>query len=120
MQQLLLFEALMRLGAGLVLIIAPRIAVRIAGLPEAGKGFWTRLFGAALVGLAGASILETQVSGTHGLGLAGSIIINLTMASVLGALLVLHAGPITMRGRILAWFVFSLLLLLSLVELAYA
>ena len=117
MQQLLWLETLLKLVPGVLLALAPLTTLRIIGLPRPDTGFWPRLCGALLVGMAGALFLEGTSRG-HGLGLAGAIVINLCGASVLAALLVLDAGPPSRRGRIVVWLIVCLLVTLSVFEIA--
>jgi hypothetical protein len=119
-EQLLTFEVLLKLAGGLALIVAPRTVARLLGLPSADVAFWPRLLGAVLVGLAGAALIEARLSPARGLGLAGAIAVNLAGAAMIGALLILgRAGP-ARRGRILLGLVAGLLVVLSLVEIAWA
>ena len=92
MQQLLWLETLLKLVPGILLALAPLTTLRLLGLPRPDTGFWPRLCGAMLVGLAGALFLEGTSRG-HGLGLAGTIVINLCGGAVLATLLVLDLGP---------------------------
>jgi hypothetical protein len=117
-QQLLWIETLLKLTGGLVLAIAPMSAVKLFGLPQTGTSFWPRLLGAVLIGLAGAMFLEARVAGSHGLGLAGCAVVNLTGAAMMAALLVTDAGPPSVRGRGLLWLLVILLAALSILELA--
>jgi hypothetical protein len=70
-----------------------------------------------LVGVAAASYAEG--AGWHGLGLAGSVLINLIAAAVIFALLVLGNPAPTSRGRAALSALAGLLLLLAFVELAF-
>jgi hypothetical protein len=117
-EQLLWIEACLKLGTGLALIVAPRTLARLFGLPSADQAFWPRLLGALLIGLAAASLLEMRTQG--GLGLGGSIAVNLAAAAMIGALLILGRAGKTMRGRFLLWVAAATLVILSLVEIAYA
>ena len=117
-EQLLWIEACLKLGSGLVLIVAPRTLARLLGLPSADQPFWPRLLGALLIGLAVASLLEVRMQG--GLGLGGSIAVNLAAGAMIGALLILGRAGKTKRGRFLLWLTAVALIVLSLVEIAYA
>jgi len=116
-QQLLWLETLLKLAPGLVLVIAPLTTLRVLGLPRPETGFWPRLCGALLLGLAGALFLEGTSRG-HGIGLAGIIVVNLTGAATLASLLVLDAGPASARGRLAVWLIVCALVLLSVTEIA--
>ena len=117
-EQLLWIEACLKLAGGLALTVAPRTLARLLGLPSADQPFWPRLLGALLIGLAAASLLEARMQG--GLGLAGSIAINLAGAAMIGALLILGRAGNTRRGRSLLWLIAGALVFLGLVEIAHA
>lgn len=117
-EQLLWIEACLKLAGGLALTVAPRTLARLLGLPSADQTFWPRLLGALLIGLAAASLLEARMQG--GLGLAGSIAINLAGAAMIGALLILGRAGNTRRGRSLLWLIAGALVVLGLVEIAHA
>ncbi len=117
MQQLLWLETLLKFAPGMLLALAPLTALRILGLPRPDTGFWPRLCGVLLIGLAGALFLEGTARG-HGLGLAGVIIINLSGAAMLASLLVLDAGPVSTRGRTTVWLIVCLLIVISVFEIA--
>jgi hypothetical protein len=117
-QQLLWIETLLKLFAGLLLVLAPGGTLRVFGLPRTETGFWPRLLGAVLLGLAGATFLEGSAPGSHGLGLAGCLIINASSVSVMATLLALDAGPQSARGRAAMWALVVLLTLLGILEIA--
>lgn len=119
-QQILFIEFVLKLSGGLVLTIAPLTAAKVFGLPVANSGFWPRLLGAVLIGLAGAIWLQSDVPNTDGIAAGGLLIINLVSAIVLMSLLVMDAASRTKRGTIALWALFAVLLGLSLAELAYA
>lgn len=120
LQQLHVIEIVLKLAAGLALIIAPRSLARLLGLPSADEPFWPRLLGSVLVGIAAATILEGQLPARNGLGIAGSIAINIAGAMMIAALLLVGRAGSTKRGRALLWLTTAALTLLSLVELAWA
>ncbi len=84
MQQLLWIETLLKFSAGLMLVLAPLATIKLLGLPPASTGFWPRLLGALLIGIAGALFLEGSVPGSRGLGLAGCLVINFSAVSLMG------------------------------------
>ncbi len=118
MQQLLWIETLLKFSAGLVLVLAPQATIKLLGLPRSETSFWPRLLGAVLVGIAGALFLEGSRPGSLGLGLAGSAVVNLAGAAMMGTLLAMDAGPPSTRGRVLVWSLLALLLFLSILEMA--
>ena len=119
-QQLLWIETLLKLAGGLSLAILPLSTARLLGLPVGTSGFWPRLLGAVLLGLAGAAFVEGSASGSKGLGLGGAVLVNLACAGMLVALLVLGRATGTSRGRAMLWALAVSLLVLSLFEIAVA
>ena len=119
MQQLLWIETLLKLAGGLALCLAPLTVIRLFGLPPAGSGFWPRLLGAVLIALSVASFLEGATLSTGGLGLAGSLAINLSAVAMISTHLMLGAGPQTRRGRVVLWLLVAALSLLALFEIAH-
>lgn len=118
MQQLLWIETLLKLCAGLLLVLTPRTTIKLFGLTPAESGFWPRLLGAVLIGMAGALYLEGGWPGSSGLGLGGCVIVNLSAVSIMVSLLVLEAGPPSARGRGATWGIVILLIGLSILEVA--
>ena len=121
--QLLWFEILLKGTVGLVMLLMPVSAARLAGLPHTSSTFWPRLFGAALIGIAGAFAVEGyhQAGGAiaaKGLGLGGAVIINLTTLLALFGTLI-FAAVATWRGRLLVWLLILLLLFLTVIEIAH-
>jgi len=117
-QQLLWIETLLKLVSGFMLAVAPMSAIKLFGLPRTDTGFWPRLLGAVLIGLAAAMFLEARTADSQGLGLAGCVVVNLSGAAMMATLLVMDAGPPSVRGRGLLWLVVILLLVLSITEIA--
>jgi hypothetical protein len=116
-QQLLWLETLLKFFPGVMLALAPMTTVRAFGLPRPDSGFWPRMCGALLIGVAGALFLEGTATG-HGLGLAGVVILNICGAALLAAMLVLERGPTSIRGRTAVWLTVCALVALSIVEIA--
>lgn len=120
--QLLWLETLFKGSIGLIMLLAPLTASKLAGLPHAASTFWPRLFGAALLGIAAAFAVEgyTQLNPNitaGGLGLGGAIVINLvTVVSLIGTLI--FRSIKTKRGILLIWLFIALLMALILFEIA--
>ncbi len=120
MQQLLFIETVLKLVVGTLLLAVPGTVSRTLGLPRDPSGFWPRLLGATLLGLAAAAVLEGWIGRAHGLGVAGLLAIDLAVASGLASLLILGKAAQTRRGRILLWLAVAVLVLLALLELPHA
>lgn len=114
--QLLWIEFLLKGAAGLLLFLAPLTSIRILGLPATPTGFWVRLLGALLIGIAVASALEGARYTVHGLGLAGALAINLTAASALSTMLLSDPTALKARGRSLLWLLAAVLAVLSFAQ----
>lgn len=118
MTEFLLLETSIKFAAGLLLVAAPLSTLRLLGLARPPSGFWPRLTGALLLGLAAASFIEIRLPGSKGLGLYGLITINLIAAGAIMGALIMDAGAPTRRGRIVLWLTVGLLMTLSLAEIA--
>jgi hypothetical protein len=120
--QLLWFEFLLKLVVGLPLAIAPRLTVRILGLPQVSNAaaFWPRFTGVLLIGLALATFLQGWRGQSHGLGLSGSAAINACLALAMLLCLVLDQAGLTRRGRLLLALTALLLATISILEAAVA
>lgn len=112
LDQFLWINALFALTGGLLLLIIPTLAMRVLGLPGTNQLFYPRLFGAALLGIGLAIIIEGAGTKSVGLGAGGLVAINIIASVVLGLQLILGTTGMTLRGRVLLWFIaFSLGLL---------
>jgi len=116
-QQLLWIETLLKLSAGLLLVLAPMSVIKLLGLPRTETGFWPRLLGSVLIGLAGALFVEGRAPGSQGLGLTGCVIVNFSAVSMMVGLLALEAGLPSARGRAVVWALVVLLVCLSVLEI---
>lgn len=112
-------EIALKGSVGLLLLLIPGIVIRTFGLPAAPNGFWPRIAGALLTGLALATLIQGSLKGVSGLGLAGSIAINIVGAVTIASILIVGGGPPARRGRVLLWALVIALVLLSLFELAH-
>mgnify|MGYP003498386214 CR=1 FL=1 len=120
--KLLWLEAGICAGLAFLLLIFPHIFSRLLGWPAA-SGYWPRLLGALLAGVAiatGADQLGwTQPGSRGGVGLAGYIAINIALVFVLVSLLVVGEGLPTRRGRFFGWMSVIGFTLLALVEIGH-
>lgn len=105
---------------GLPLLFAPAPVARVLGLPEATPGFYPRVLGGVLTGIATALVVERRrgaSGGSVGLGTGGAIAINtLGGGAVAWWLLSAEAGRLPRRGRSVLWAVASSVLGIGLVE----
>lgn len=120
MQQLIWLETLLKLIGGGLLLLLPLTTIRALGLPRSDSGFWPRLLGAVLIGLAGAFYLEDRFPGSKGLALGGAIIVNMAVATALIIMLALGGGAPKPRGRLALWLLVIVLVGLGLIEIAHA
>jgi hypothetical protein len=119
LQQLLWLETLLKLSGGLFLLLFPLTVIKVLGLPPAGSRLWPRLLGAMLVALAAASFIEGAGLSTRGLGVAGSLAVNLAAAAVLAAHLMTGDGARTRRESVLLWSLTLILIVLVSFEIAF-
>lgn len=117
LQQLLFIETVLKLSGGLVLLLAPLTAAHVFGLSKPQSGFWPRLLGAVLIGLAGATYLEAVKH--DGLSMAGCVVINLTVSAVIIILLLLGAAATSRRGRAALGLLAIMLAGLAFFEIAF-
>ncbi len=119
-QQLIWIEAILKGTVGLLLLLAPGTLARVLGLPRPETGFWPRLLGSSLLALTAAYLVEGFAAGrTQGLGLGGSVAVNLAAAPLIAAVTLMAAPQLTRRGKALLWLLAILVAVLGLVELAY-
>ncbi len=116
MQQLLYIETILKFSGGLVLLLLPLTACSVFGLPKPQSGLWPRLLGTVLIGIAGATYIE-GATGTHGLGMAGCLVINMVAVASILTLLTFGAAGKSRRARGILALLALALLLLSFLEL---
>lgn len=120
MQQLLWFEVVLKAAAGLTLLLIPLTALRIAGLQRPDTGFWPRLVGGIILGIAIAVYITLQFPEARGgLGPAGLIPINLAAAAALIAPLIMGTAAPSRRGKLFLFLNSVILLTLSFLEIAH-
>lgn len=120
MQQILWFEVVLKAAAGLTLFLIPLTAIRITGMQKPETGFWPRLLGAVVLGIAGAVFMTLQFPESRGgLGPAGLIPINLAGAAAMIAPLILGSAAATRRGRLFILANAIVLLTLAFLEIAH-
>ena len=120
MQQILWFEVVLKAAAGLALVLLPVSAIRLVGMQRPETGFWPRLLGAVVLGIAGGVLVGLQDPQAIGsIGPAGLIPINLAGAgAMLGHLIMGNAAP-NRRGRLFILVNALALLTLAFMEIAH-
>ncbi|MCH9766048.1 MAG: hypothetical protein K0U34_08670 [Alphaproteobacteria bacterium] len=117
-EQLLWVETLIKGTIGLCLVLSPKLVVRLFALPETPTGFWPRLTGGVLLGLAITIFLSGAQLITDGIGLGGLAIVNFSAATIL-LMQDLRPSPAPKRQRrtLLGWLAL-LLAGLAVLEIA--
>ena len=117
-KELLLLDGIGNVFLGLLLLVAPTAVAGWLGL-VAGDSFYANLFGAVLIGIGIALLLERQEEPglTRGLGLTGALVINLCFGLVLSGWLVFGGLQLSLRGILVLWTLVVILVGLSAVEL---
>ncbi len=118
LDQVLWLDALLKLFAGALLILSPKLVAAAFGLPRADNGFYARLLAAVLIGLALAIIVEGAAGRPAGLGPGGAVAVNVCGGLMLATLTVFGRSDMTFRGRTLVWLLLIALALLSIAEFA--
>jgi hypothetical protein len=116
--QILFLEVIIKLAFGLPLLVAPLSTLSLLGLQRPASGFWPRLVGTLLIGIAAATFIEIRLPGSKGLGLYGIIAINLAAALALLGHLIMNTAAPTRRGRTILWLAVALLVVLALAEIS--
>lgn len=102
MQQLLWFEIIFKGAIGAAFLAVPLTLIRIAGLQKPETGFWPRLAGALLAGIAAGVFITLRFPEAQGgIGPAGLVAINLGTAAALIIPLIMGTAAPTRRGRAL-------------------
>jgi hypothetical protein len=117
--QLLFLEAVLEAGLGLFLLFVPVTLCRVLGLHAAEAGFWPRLLGATLFGIAVATVLRDHLPAGTGIGLAGHVAINFCIAFGIVVQFILGNAAPTKRGRACLALLAIGLVTLALVQIAY-
>jgi len=114
-KMLLLVDAMINLGLGILLLLFPQTLVAALGVPSAESAFYPSILGAVLFGIGLALLVERSRGG--GLGLGGAVAINLSGGLVLGLWLLFGGLEIPVRGQLLLWGLTALLLGISTIEM---
>lgn len=116
----LIVDAAINLFLGVVLLLFSRGVVAAFGLPNTVQYFYPTILGAVFLGIAVGLVLELyrEQTGIGGIGLGGAIAINLCGGAALAVWLAGGHLAIPLRGRIILWVLFAVLVVVSLLELA--
>ena len=118
-RELLLVDGLGNIALGLLLLIVPIRLAGWLGLADVGGRFYPSLFGAVLLGIGVALLLELpRRSKLRGLGLGGALIINTCFGLALAGWLLFGELGLPTHGAVILWGFVGILLGLSAVELA--
>jgi hypothetical protein len=120
LQQILWFEVLIKAAAGLTLFLMPLTAIRLTGMQKPETGFWPRLLGAVVLGIACAVFITLDFPDAKGgLGPAGLIPINLSGAAAMIVPLIMGTAAPSRRGRVFILANAIALLTLAFLEIAH-
>lgn len=115
--QLFWLETLLKFAGGVVLLAFPVSIAKMLGLPHGNVGFWARILGVTLIGLAAAIYLEASAL-SSGIGFGGLVAINISAIVTIMALLMMKQVK-THRGSAAMWLLVGILILLTLFELGH-
>lgn len=118
--QILWLELVLKLSAGLTLLLVPGPAIYLAGMPPSAAQSWPRYLGAVLIGIGAAIFIQLKSPAANVIGPAGLCAINFAGAGVMAAHLILGQAATTRRGRLFVLANALLLFAFAFVELAYA
>ena len=119
MRKVLLFlDGVGNVLLGLPLLVAPTAVATWLGLPGGGS-FYASLFGAVLIGIGIALLLEQRDStgAAKGLGLTGALVINLCLGLAIAGWLIRGGLQLPLRGSLVLWTLVAILVGLSGLEL---
>ena len=112
---LLLIDAIINLGLGVLLLVFPRPLVTALGVPNVESAFYPSIMGAVLFGIGIALLLQRNRA--KGLALEGAVSINLCGGIVLGLWLLFGGLQLPLRGLILLWILVAILVGISTFEI---
>ena len=120
--RILLVDALINLVLGVLLAAFPKSIVAVLGVPDTDVTFYPSILGAVLIGIAVAMVVEYARRPDHpaGLGPHGAIAINLCGALFVVGWLLSGKLEIPLRGQVFLWGLAAVLIVISLVELAFS
>jgi hypothetical protein len=115
----LLVDALINMLLGGLILAFPSGLVDLLGIPPTEQSFYPSIFGAVLIGIGLALLLECmgRPKGLVGLGLGGAVAINLCGGIVLAVWLASGKLTIPTRGQAVLWSLVVILVAISATEL---
>ena len=117
-KSLLLFDAIVNLILGIVLLLFPLGIAEPLGLPVPSTYFYSFILGGVLFGI-GLALLMGQLSMIRkykGLEIGGAIVINFCGSIALLVCLAIIRPEMPLHGRILLWGIGILVLVIGIVE----
>jgi hypothetical protein len=114
---ILAVDAAINVVLGGLLIAFPRPVVDALGVPAGQSAFYSSILGGVLVGIGIALFIQVARRRPDGLGLSGTVAINLCGGIVLVGWLVWGDLDIPVRGRVFLWCLVAVLVGVSIVEL---
>lgn len=99
----LIADALLKLSAGVALVLSYGRLLKALGLPSGEPRFYARLLGSLLIGIGLALMIEALPTGWRGLGAGGAAAVNFVAAAMLVLLLIGRPGGTNPMGRRLLW-----------------
>jgi hypothetical protein len=119
-QQILWAEIAIKAVMGVVLLLAPLIALKLVGIQKPETGLWPRLTGSLMLAIAASVWIGLEYPSARGsIGPAALVAINLISGAVLFATLVMGAAAPTRRGKIVVAAGVATVLVLGFLEIAH-
>ncbi len=116
---ILLFDGVGNLLLGTVLLVTPTGVATWLGIEDPGGAFFPTLFGAVLLGIGVALLLErsAKLEDIRGLGLGGALVINFAFGIALAGWLLVEGPGLPGHATIILWALVVILVGLGAVEL---
>jgi hypothetical protein len=115
---ILLFDAIINVGLGGLLVLFPTSLVTALGVPAADSAFYPSMLGAVLLGIGIALLVQDRHA--NGLAVEGAVAINLCGGIVLGLWLSFGGLHLPVRGLIFLWSLVVVLVVISTIEIVAA
>lgn len=120
MKVILIFDAAINFGLGLLLLLFSPTTVRWLGVPPSSTSFYPNILGAVFIGITIALVFGatgTDSRRTSGLGLVGAISINLCGGTALALWLIFGRLHLPTKGFVFLWALVAILIVVSTGEL---